>query len=538
MVKISSVNFDAIFCRIAFPVLLLTATGATLPLASMPTQATDDIKLETDFLESLPGHTNSTQTATARGSSSAIRHGRLSFRLPGQWQSRRKGSSLVAVRNDRPGQQLIIAEPSAVRTWTASAYLAHGIKGLESKSGWQVLKAMPQKIGKGFTRNGHGFAFQARITHNRQNQNQYVAYYAISTGNRFQTIIAMATDSNSFRGLIREMGFALDKVQVNLPRAQVVPGRGKNFDYFNYKAIAPNGGKLIQGPYSNMIVWRMNRLPGSNYKFGNTNRFIVEFELQPSVPISPLKALESYLTGRSTLHRITYKSGRLKKHNPRIVATSEGRLPNGLTYTGLALQQTPDDRFYLGAYLVQSSNSSVIIASGFKLFKYDLIKRNSSAAKENRAWYNFYNKNLLAHAATIKFDNNQVKRDKNTEIWLIRKKQFRYHNERSVSSGSISLFTGKKSFWDFQPGNKVSYNNDNFSALNTSAFNQNTGRTDSSSGYLTGGSSSKNSSFQVWSGPHHNRFIIVQHPSGIATFHITTTGSQFTIDGKRHGCCR
>ncbi|MCB1305661.1 MAG: hypothetical protein KDK37_15340 [Leptospiraceae bacterium] len=462
---------------------------------------------------------------------SEIRFHRLSFTLPGAWKSTPQGKLLLLQSTEFPGALMMMAQPSDLRTWTIRGYLENGIQGMEKQEGRRLIKAFPVSVAEGMTQSGHGFAFQTRVTTNSKKSMRYAAYYAFTTGARFQTIIVMATSAEQLKALLAGPCKAFDDVSVHLDTVTVQRYKGAAHSFFNYSLQQPGHWKREDSPYSNLSVFRSYNLPGSNYVFGNANRFVIEYELQPGKAVSPVAALESYLTKRSTLY---YKGWTRPQDAPTIARIDELQLEDGSIVTGLALQQTNDDRFYLGAWMVSGPGYSLIVASGFKLFRYDLIKRNSTAQIEHNAWYEFY-KNLLQIVASVEWNSNVVRKP-DAEQALIANRQFRFNRERILSGDSISVFSSNQISWDFFEGNRVQYKMDKFTSFNDYDVNPSTGTPDTSSGFLTREGKGKDATFQVWQSAK-TLYILVMHPAGIATFHPLTL-SPFTIDGFQNGCCQ
>ncbi|MCB1318628.1 MAG: hypothetical protein KDK34_00160 [Leptospiraceae bacterium] len=478
-------------------------------------------------------HAAHAQSTPSLQGNTDIQFKRLAVTLPGNWQAQEQAEIMTARTNQLPNSALLFVGPSDLRTWTITGYLEHGIQGMERQENRQLVKAFPEKVREGLTPEGVGFAFQSRVTRGAQNDVRYSAFYAFATGARFQTIVAMSGNPDEFKILLSELGTAFNQIAVRLDTRRVNPSTGVTHSFFNYSLKQPADWKRVDPPYANLSVYQVPRLPGSNYVFGDTNHFVVEYELQPGVPVSPIAALESFLTKRSTLY---YKSWHSEEDALRIAGITEMQLSDGRTLTGLALQQTNDDRFYLGAWMLSGPGYSLIIASGFKLFRYDLIKRNSTAAVEHQAWYAFYN-NLPSLAASVSWDNRNLRRNEQAEATLLQQRQFRYHRETNITGSSISVFSSNRISWNFLPENRVEYEMDKFSSFNDYEFNANTGQIDTSSGYLTGEQQGRDSIFQVWNKDGRD-YIVVIRPAGVATFHPLTLRPQFTIDGFQHGCCR
>ncbi|MCB1171532.1 MAG: hypothetical protein KDK25_14395 [Leptospiraceae bacterium] len=465
--------------------------------------------------------------------STRISFHRLTLNLPGTWKSREQGKILQAINPQMPGTLLMISEPSDLRTWTARGYLENGIKGMESQEKRSVMKVFPDSVAEGLTASGTGFAFQTRVTKGQDGSVRYTAYYAFAAGARFQAFIIIASRAEDLQILLKAFSPSFDKLDVRLPEVAVSPQNGKQHGFFNYRLIQPSHWRPEESPYANLSVYSPVSLPGSSYVFGNSNDFVVEYELQPGNPVSPVAALSSYLSKRSTT---AYKSWTRPEDALRIARIDEMQLSDGRIIVGLALQQDNDDRFYLGAWMIPGPGYSLIIAAGFKLFRYDLIKRGSTAAVEHKAWHAFY-ESLPRIAATVRWRNDNLKRNPAAEGFLLQKKRFRYLRQASISGSSISVYTSNRIEWDFHPGNRVNFKIDKFSSFDSYDFNPNRNAQDLSSGYLTRENQGKDSTFQVWSSGGAD-YLIVMRPAGVATFHPLTTGAHFTIDGFQDGCCR
>lgn len=457
---------------------------------------------------------------------------RLSFQLPGDWQLRNQGKILTASRASQPGTLIMITEPSDLRTWTIRGFLENGMVSMERQEQRKLVKAFPEQVAEGLTKRGTGFAFQGRVTRDAKGAIRYAAYYAFAAGARFQTVIIFADSPTRLEGIIKLFGPAFDELKVSFSPTSVRPASGTRHGFFNYTLQHPAHWKQVESPYANLSVYSPRKLPGSDYVFGDTNNFVVEYELQPGNPVSPVAALASYLSNRSTTY---YKSWSSAEDALRITRIDEIQLPDGRQLVGLALVQTNDDRFYLGAWMISGPGYSLIIASGFKLFRYDLIKRGSTAAIENRAWYNFYD-SLPSIASTVNWDNSMIQRSESSEKFLLGQGSLRYHREANISGSGISVFSSNRVQWDFLKNNRVRYKMDKFSSFNSYEYNPATNQQDTSSGYLTRKDQAGENIFQVWKSSAEE-YIIVIRPAGVATFHRLTT-SPFTIDGFRHGCCR
>ncbi len=458
---------------------------------------------------------------------------RLSFSLPGKWQAREQGKILTVTNPELPGTLVMVTGPSDLRTWTIRGFLENGMVSMERQEGRSLLKAFPEQVAEGLTQAGNGFAFQTNVTRDSKGSVRYAAYYAFAAGARFQTVILFADQAQKLQTLMKIVGPAFDRISVSVPAGTVKPVQGVDRSFFNYSLKQPSHWKEAESPYANLAVVSPLRLPGSQYVFGSTNNFVVEYELQPGRPVSPVAALASYLSDRSSTY---YKSWNSPEDALRIARIDEMQLPDGRQIVGLSLVQTNDDRFYLGAWLVPGPGYTLIIASGFKLFRYDLIKRGSTADIENRAWYSFYD-SLPSIAATVRWDNSRIRRVSASEEFLMRQKSFRYLREASITGSSISVFSSDRVEWDFLSGNRVRYKMDKFSSFNSYEYNPATNNQDSSSGFLTQKDQGGENVFQVWESGGQE-YIIVLRPAGVATFHRLTRAPQFTIDGFRHGCCR
>lgn len=465
--------------------------------------------------------------------STRLSYHRLSLDLPGTWKTREQGKILQAINPEMPGTLLMVSEPSDLRTWTARGYLENGIKGMEAQEKRTVLKVFPNTVVEGLTGGGTGFAFQTRITRGQDGSVRYSAYYAFATGARFQALIIIASRAEDLQALLKAFGPAFDRLKVNLPATELSAQNGKPHGFFNYRLIQPAHWKAVDSPYANLAVYSPGVLPGSSYVFGRSNEFVVEYELQPGNPVSPVAALSSYLSKRSTT---AYKSWTRPEDALRIARIDELQLPDGRIIVGLALQQDNDDRFYLGAWMIPGPDYSLIIAAGFKLFRYDLIKRGSTAAVEHRAWHSFY-ESLPRIAATVRWNNEGLRRNRAAEAFLLQKKSFRYRREASISGASISVYTSNRIDWNFSSGNRVNFKIDKFSSFDSYDFNANRNADDWSSGYLTRENQGEESTFEVWNSGGVD-YLIVMRPAGVATFHPITAGPNFTIDGFKDGCCR
>ena len=465
--------------------------------------------------------------------STQIKFQRLSFQVPGTWSTRNQGKVLIASNSQFPGALIMVTEPSELRTWTIRGFLEHGMLSMERQEGRSLLKAFPPQVAEGHTKAGDGFAFQTRVTRDSKGSVRYAAYYAFSAGARFQTVILLTDQSEKLQTLIKSLGPALDNIDISMPATAVQPSSGVEHSFFNYSLRQPSHWRKEESPYANLAVYSPVRLPGSDYVFGATNQFIVEYELQPGRPVSPVAALASFLSDRSSTY---YKSWNYPEDALRIARIDEMQLANGIRIVGLALVQTNDDRFYLGAWLVSGPGYTLIIGSGFKLFRYDLIKRGSTAAIENKAWYAFYG-SLPSIAASVQWDNERISRNSKAENALIHQKSFRYYREASISGSGISVFSSNRVEWDFLSKNRVRYKMDKFSSFNSYEYNPATNNQDSSSGFLTQKDQGGENLFQVWKSGGQE-FIVVIRPAGVATFHRLTLTPHFSIDGFRNGCCR
>ncbi|MBU43943.1 MAG: hypothetical protein CMN76_12045 [Spirochaetaceae bacterium] len=426
----------------------------------------------------------------------------------------------------------MISEPSDLRTWTARGYLENGILGMEKQQGQKLVKAFPDTVVEGLTKNGTGFAFQSRVTRDSRGQGRFTAYYAFATGARFQAFIIMTDRSETMQTLLKAFSPAFEQVQTSAPVKNVRSWTGVDVSFFNYTVQLPAQWKYGESPYANLAVYHPGRLPGSAYVFGSSNHFVVETELQPGNPVSPVAALSSFLSKRSTT---VYKNWHSPEDALRIERIDELQLPDGRQIVGLALRQDNDDRFYLGAWLINGPGYSLIVSGGFKLFRYDLIKRGSTAATEHRAWYAFY-ESLAGLAASVKWDNRSIQRNASAENYLKSQKRFRYRRESFISGESISVASSNVVEWDFYSDNRVNFKMDKFTSFNSYDFNPNQNYNDWSSGYLTQEKQGKDSLFQVWNAKGRD-YIVVMRPAGVATFHPLTT-APFTIDGFENGCCR
>ncbi|MCB1173347.1 MAG: hypothetical protein KDK39_07280 [Leptospiraceae bacterium] len=514
--------------------LFLIAPGLFSEPADGPDSRSFETVLEKSVLPARPT-TGSDNPVNARGLAHSF--GRIQLQLTGNWQSQSSQTTMVLRSPDFPLSQIMIVEPARPATWSISGYLSQGIAGMEKAGGQQPLRSWPAQPREGFTQKGYGFAFQARITRNSQGQILYNSYYALSAGAVYQAVVVQNKNQQEFEALIKLVGSAVDGAAIQIPAGPgVQTQRGQAFSFFNYDAVIPANWKREEGAMANQAIFRVANLPGSQYVFGKTNNFIAEMELQPARPVSPVFALQNYLIQRSHLYKKYYDSGRLQKYNPKVAGIYEGRLPNGMQYTGLYLHQDSDDRFYLGAWLLSGPQMSLIVASGFKFFRYDLIKRNSKAALDHQHWLRYLG-SLPAVLASVRWQDSRIRRDANAEKFLAQKKTLRYHRERSIVSGDISFASSNTVKWDFLPQGQVKLFIDKFRSFNVYEFNHNTGQNDWSAGYLTNNVDTKNNTYQVWRAPEAS-YIVVMRPAGIASFHVLNSQSPLTIDGFRDGCCR
>ena len=458
---------------------------------------------------------------------STIEFQRLRFSLPGNWAGNPAESTLTITSPEYAGSAITIVEPSDERTWTAVQFLLNGITGMER--GRQTLRVYPERPQQGVTASGAGYVFQSRVSRDQQGRLRYTAYYAFSTGSRFQAVIAMAETAPAFQQVIPALGQSLNNVRVSVPQAGTQASTGPELGFFAYRLRhLPDRWTVEESPFANMMVLQCIRLPGRADAVGSVSEFRVIYELQPNVPVSPLAALQNFLIGRAPL-----AMANLELNPARITKIAEGTLNNGLQYTGLALEQDNDDRFYLAAWMIQGPGYSLIIGTGLKYFRYDMIRRNSTFAQDQQLWYRHFN-NLLSVAESVQWEPGGVERDQNLERWLLSQRQFRYHRESSIVGSDISFFSSNKRFWDFLPGNEVRYEIDHFRSFNSFDVTP-TGLPDYSSGYLTNAGSTDNARFVVVRQAGQN-YILVNHPNGLYTFHPFVQ-QPFTIDGFRHGCC-
>lgn len=458
---------------------------------------------------------------------------RLTVEIPGRWNTKPEGKTLTATNPGIANTLIMISEPSDLRTWTARGYLENGINGMEKQQGQRLVKAFPDTVAEGLTKEGLGFAFQSRVTRDARGVNRFSAYYAFSVGGRFQAFILITDRAETMQTLLKAFSPAFEQVQTRAPVKNVRSWSGVTASFFNYSVQLPAEWKIGESPYANLAVYHPGRLPGSKYVFDDSNGFVVEIELQPGNPVSPVAALSSFLSKRSTTG---YKSWTRAENALRIERIDELQLPDGRQLIGLALRQDHDDRFYLGAWMVRGPGYSLILSGGFKLFRYDLIKRGSTAATEHKAWHAFY-ESLAGLAASVRWDNRGVRRNESAENYLKNQKRFRYHRESFISGDTISVVSSNMVEWDFYSDNRVNFKMDKFTSFNSYDFNPNQNRNDWSSGYLTQEKQGKDSTFQVWNAKGKD-YIVVMRPAGVATFHPLTTTPAFTIDGFRNGCCR
>lgn len=472
------------------------------------------------FSQSISGHTDAA-------------FGRLKLKLPGSWQTKMTDKALLMESRDYTNTGLIITSPSDMRTWDVSGYLASGIQGMQKSENRTVVKVFPESIVQGFTKNGTGFAFQSRITKNTSNRFRYSAYYAFSTGARYQAVILMTDTAEKLSAVMKLLTSSFDSVGVKLPEKRISTYTDAEYKFFNFSWKQPATWKRKESPYTNLTVFEPRNLPGSKYTFGISNPFHVEVELQPARAVSPVAAIQSFLTKRST-HQ--YRSWRNNKDALKVAAITEVQLPDGRILTGLALQQTNDDRYYLGGWLLNGPGYSVIVSAGFKLHRYDLIKRGSTAQTEHKAFYNFFNSELPRIAASVKWISG-ARRNTGAEQSLLNRKFFSYRRESVISGSSISVFSSNKIDWQFFSDRRAKYKIDKFTSFNDYEYNPATGTNDVSSGYLTANQDDPHSRFEVWDSST-GTYIILKRPGGVATFHALTLSPAFTIDGYRNGCCR
>lgn len=460
----------------------------------------------------------------------ALSHGHLRFSLPGRWNQQRSENQLAASSPEIADAGFLILSPTPPMSQTIFDFLQRGYDGFES--GRTTLRVQPPQPQQGVNSLGLPYIFQSRASRGPAGDVRFTAVVAFPAGARFQAVVALSKTAEGFSKLMSLLGPALDKASIEMPRAGAPPLRGQSDGFLVYSLQRPADWKLDSAIPANIRSFTFDRIPGRAQAYGGGYNLRTTIELQPTNPGSPLIALENFLLNRAGL---TWHWNR--QDNPlRITVVDEGRLNNGLEYAGMAIEQSYDDRYYLGGYIIRGPGYSLLIGTGMRYFRYDIIKLNSTAVADRNNWHQF-RRSLLSMAETIRWNPTGLRRLEDREAWLKRKRTLRYSRESSLVSGDMSYLSSRSASWDFAEDGSARHQSNAFQAFNSVNTITPTGIPERSSGYLTGARQGQGSSFQVIA-RGAEEYILLQHASGLATYHRLTVQPQFSIDGYLDGCCQ
>ncbi len=405
------------------------------------------------------------------------------------------------------------------------------------EKGRTLVKAEPPEPHFTFSKTGIPVLMQARITRGAKGDALIAMHYVWTVGARFQHTAILAFDEKAMKEWGPGVNAAFQQAEITLPKR--TPSAWKEetqlFRFFNYSFRHPRSWQRKDAPLASAAAFDLPVARRGALTAGYP--FQVVAELQARRPHAPQAALVDFLERRAPWN---FRAQTYGKDRVRVVGTTDGVLPNGLTFVSVVIERTPTrgyDGYRKGGFVISGPGYSVLLGTAFHMDHYNRTYKPTEYRADLAAWQDSFEA-LSSALATVSLAPDRVSRNEPGEKELVRRRSLRYNREVSISGGSASFFSSTKVEWDFGTDSTARYNIDRFRTFTAYDYDR-IGRPDFSSGYGTEyrGTRDNRAFFRVWNSPEGN-YLVLYHSSGITTFHTLRLDPHFEIDGYRDGCCR